>query len=486
LQPRPRQVVIIGGGIAGLTAAYALGEHQGAAGTPSIACTLVETAPRLGGKILTERAEGFIIEGGPDSFLAQKPWGVELCRRVGLGAQLIGTNPMRRRTFVLSDGQLREMPEGMSMGLPRKLGPFIRSGLLSWRGKLRLAAELFIPAERGTQDESLASFFRRRLGSEALDRLIEPLLTGIYTGDAERLSLLATFPRFREMEQQQGGLLRAILAARRQKGDGDEKHTETAFMTLRHGLMELVDSIAAKLQNTNVLTGRRAEEVRLVENLADAGYKRYDVRLDDGQWLAGEALILATPAYDAASLLKSMDQRLAAELRSIPYASSVTVSLGFHKQGLGHALEGYGFVVPRAERRPLIAATWSSSKWDGRAPEEAVLLRGYLGGIGREAIMDRTDEELIQTVRDEFRAVLGIGQSPILARVYRWPLAMPQYEVGHLRRLQVIDDLAGRWPGLFLAGAGYRGVGLPDCIRDGMAAAQNVVRFFDKATPRFV
>jgi protoporphyrinogen/coproporphyrinogen III oxidase len=483
MQPLQPRVVIIGGGISGLTAAYLLAERHRAERTSPIACTLVESAPRLGGKILTEQAQGFIIEGGPDSFLAQKPWGVELCRRLDLADQLMGTNPMRRRTFVLSGGRLRELPEGMSMGLPRKLGPFARSGLLSWKGKLRLAAELFIPPKQGNQDESLGSFFRRRLGSEALDRLIEPLLTGIYTGDADRLSLLATFPRFREMEQQHGGLLRSILAAKRHTWFGAEKPIETPFVTLRNGLGTLIEALAAKLHDITVLAGRRAEEVRLAEA---PGYKGYEVRLDHGQRLPAEALIVATPAYDAASLLKSIDRKLADELRSIPYASSVTVSLGFDKQGLDHPLDGYGFVVPRVERRPLIAATWTSSKWDARAPEEAVLLRAYLGGAGREAVLDLADAELVQTVREEFRAILGIEQPPILARVYRWPRAMPQYEVGHLRRLEVIEELANRWPGLFFAGAGYRGVGLPDCIRDGMAAAEKVGRYFDKTKPRFV
>ena len=480
MQPVQPKVVIIGGGISGLTAAYFLAERHRTERTPPIACTLIEAAPRLGGKIVTERAQGFILEGGPDSFLAQKPWGVELCRRLGLDSQLMGTNPMRRRTFVLSEGRLRELPEGMSMGLPRKVGPFVRSGVLSWKGKMRLAAELFIPPRQGNQDESLGSFFRRRLGSEALDRLIEPLLTGIYTGDADRLSLLATFPRFREMELQHGSLLRSILAANRQKCSGSETAIETPFVTLRNGLGDLVEALAANLQKTTVLAGRRAVEVRPGEK------QGYAVRLDDDRWLSAQALILAAPAYDAASLLTPLDRRLADELQNIPYASSLTVSLGFDKQGLAHPLDGYGFVVPRVERRPLIAATWTSSKWDGRAPEGTVLLRAYLGGTGREAMMDRTDAELIQIVREEFRALLGIEQSPILARVYRWPRAMPQYEVGHLRRLEVIDELAGRWPGLFLAGAGYRGVGLPDCIRDGMAAAENVLRYFDKANPSFV
>ena len=476
-----RHVVIVGGGITGLAAAYALSEKSSSDPTAasSVTCTLIEASRRLGGKIMTEQVGDFVLEAGPDSFLAQKPWGIELCRRLGLSDQLIGTNPAHRRTFVLLKGRLHELPEGLIMGLPTRIGPFLRSSLLSWKGKLRLAAEPFIPVGPGG-DESLGSYFRRRLGQEALDHMIEPLLTGIYTGNADELSLLATFPRFREMEQEHGSLLRAVLATKWKERNRKEKAAPpwTPFVTLRDGLNTLVQAISHKLQQTTILTGVSVRALRRHDRQAG-----YDVSVDDRPPLQADAVILTTPAYDAALLLEALDPSLAEELRGIPYASSVIVSLAFAKEGLLHDLDGYGFVVPRVENRRLIACTWASSKWEHRAPEDTVLIRCYLGGVGREAIMEKTDNELEQIARAELRAIVGIDQAPVLARVYRWPRAMPQYQVGHVHRLEAIGARQEHLPGLFLAGAAYRGVGVPDCIRDGTAAAEAVLRYFDKDLP---
>ena len=472
----PRHVVVIGGGITGLTAAYALNENarqHPSAGRP-FTCTLVEASSRLGGKILTERSNGFVIEAGPESFLAQKPWGIDLCRRLGLTESLIPTIPEHRKTFVLLGGRLHELPQGLVMGVPAKLGPFLRTSLLSWPGKLRLAAELFIPRIGHNEDESLATFFRRRLGKEALDRIIEPLLTGIYTGAADQLSLLATFPRFREMEREHGSLLRALLVSKWKAAKEEEAApSATPFVTLREGLGHLVHVLAERLEGTTVYAEAPVRELRRRDE------QGYDVVLDD-RTLPADAVVLTVPAYGAAGLLAPLDQGLSDQLASIPYASSVTVSLAFRKHDLHHDLDGYGFVVPRIENRLLIASTWTSSKWEHRAPHDAVLVRCYLGGAGREAVLAQTDKELIDLIRGELREILGIDQSPLLARVHRWPRAMPQYQVGHLHRLAVIGERLEHLPGVFLAGAGYRGVGIPDCIRDGMAAAESVRLYFDK------
>ena len=475
-------MVIVGGGIAGLSTAYALTESAPRHDI-SLTCTLIEAEPRLGGKILTEPVDGFLIEGGPDSFLSLKPWGLELCRKLGLADRVIGTNPDQRKTFVYSQGRLHELPEGLAMGVPTKLGPFLRSELLSWRGKLRLGAELLVPRRREEGDESLGSFFRRRLGSEALERIIEPLMTGIYAGDADQLSIQATFPRFPEMERAQGGIVRAMLGAwRRQQASGlGERSPMTPFVTLRGGLAEMVRALTARLAAVKVLTGRRVQAVR-----ARGEGPGYEILIEGESPLAADALVLAIPAYDAASLLEPLDGGLAGTMRGIPYASTATVSLGFRREGFRHELGGYGFVVPRSEGRPLLASTWTSSKWSHRTPDDAVLLRSYLGGTGREAVVERSDEELVALVRAELKAVMGITEAPILAKVYRWPHAMPQYLVGHLSRLATIEEKLRQLPGVFLTGAGYRGVGIPDCIRDGQETAERVRAYFDKGLSRFV
>jgi oxygen-dependent protoporphyrinogen oxidase len=469
-----RTVLIVGGGIAGLSAAYGLAESAASREGP-IECTLVEAVPRLGGKILTEQIGGFVIEGGPDSFLAQKPWGIELCRRLGLADRVIGTNQDRRKTYVYSKGRLEQLPEGLALGVPTRLGPFLASGLLSWKGKLRLGAELLIPRRKECGDESLGAFFRRRLGDEALERIIEPLMTGIYAGDADSLGIQATFPRFPEMERQAGSIIRALW------GQISNLSPPSPFVTLQGGLSEMVQALTARLGHLRVLTGRRARAVRVSE-----APRWYEVVMEDTAPLVVDALILATPAYDAATLLEPLDGELAALLRGIPYASTATISLGFRRQDFSHRLDGYGFVVPRSEGRALLAVTWTSSKWSHRAPDDAVLLRAYVGGAGRETILERSDDGLVSLVRAELRAMMGITEVPVLTRVYRWPRAMPQYLVGHLERLAAIDERLARWPGLFLTGAGYRGVGIPDCIRDGLDTAERVRAYFDKGASRAV
>jgi len=473
-----RTVLIVGGGIAGLSAAYGLAESATSRDSP-IQCTLVEAEPRLGGKILTEQVGGFVIEGGPDSFLSQKPWGVELCRRLGLADRVIGTNRDRRKTYVYSKGRLEELPEGLALGVPTKLGPFLKSGLLSWRGKLRLGAELLIPRRSAREDESLGAFFRRRLGEEALERIIEPLMTGIYAGDADSLSIQATFPRFPEMERQAGSIIRALLGSwRRHQGEGPGG---SPFVTLQGGLSEMVKALTARLGRLRVLAGYRVRAVRV-----SGAPRGYEVEIEGAAPLAVDALVLATPAYDAATLLEPLDGALGALLRGIPYASTATISLGFPREDFSHRLDGYGFVVPRIEGRALLAVTWTSSKWSHRAPDDAVLLRAYVGGAGRETVLERADDGLVSLVRAELRDMMGITEAPVLAKVYRWPRAMPQYLVGHLERLAAIDERLARWPGLFLTGAGYRGVGIPDCIGDGLDTAERVRAYFDKGVSRAV
>ncbi len=465
------QVAIVGGGIAGLATAYFL-QARGLTDY-----TLIESAPTLGGKITSAREQGFVIEGGPDSFITQKNSAIDLCRALGLGDQLIGTNDAARKVFVWSRGRLRPMPEGVMLIIPTKLMPFVRSSLISWPGKMRMGMDVLIPARRDDGDESLAHFVRRRLGSEALDRIAEPMIAGIYVADAENLSLKSTFPRFLDMEKKYGGLLRGIIAQKRAPkpaSTGSNGHSANGksapsmFMTLRGGLQELTDAITARLNPNALLLDRR------VIKLKREGEK-YELRLSDDSRLSADAVVFATPAYATAELVYGIDPILAAKLWQIRYVSTATVSLGFNRAELNHSLEGFGFVVPRSEKRQIIACTWSSTKFDHRAPEGHALVRAFIGGAQAEHLAEQDDDALAEMARGELRAMMGITASPVITKVYRWHKANPQYEVGHQARVADIEQRAAEHPGLYLAGAAYHGVGIPDCIQDGERVAADVL-----------
>ncbi|MDR4479424.1 MAG: protoporphyrinogen oxidase [Nitrospira sp.] len=474
----PRSVVIIGGGISGLSTAFALLEQAASAEVP-IACTILDAAPVWGGKILTHRVGRLVMEAGPDSFLSQKPWAMELCRRLGLADQLIDTNPVEKKASVLRGGQLHELPEGLVTFTPTQLGPFLRSGLLSWMDLARMGCDVLLPRRRSTEDESLAAFFRRRFGRHACERVIEPLMAGIYAGDAEQMSLRATFPRFYELEQAHGSVIRGMMAARRARAQhssgGGPRHT--MFVTLKNGLADLVAGLTAHIgQAGGVLkAGVQVEALRVRSH--QAGRWMYDVIGTDGTALSAEALVLATPAYVSADLVRPLTPLAAGLMEMIPYASTATISLVYPAEAVGTRLQGFGFVVPRVEKRDLIAATWTSLKWPHRAPPQEVSVRCYLGGVGREAILQRDDEALVRCVREELASIVGLQAAPHYVEVNRWRRAMPQYTIGHLDRLAQLDAALSRFGGLVVTGAGYRGVGLPDCIRDGAETAAQTLRY---------
>jgi len=473
-----RHVVIVGGGIAGLTAAFSLYEQAAGAGLP-LTCTLIEAGREWGGKIVTHRAGDLTIEAGPDSFLSQKPWALELCTKLGLSGRLINTNDHQKKTFVYSRGRLRELPEGLVVIVPTRLGPFLKSGLISWPGIARMGLDLALPAKRGGGDESLASFFSRRLGREAFERVVEPLMAGIYAGDAAQISLRATFPRFLDLEQKHGSLIRGMLASR----PAGVPSNRTMFVTLQDGLVELVQALLAKLTTAGAKLMRQqsvaAMRVRQTNTNHPIGWT-YDLTLENGAVISADAVVLATPAFVSADLVRPLSPIAAELLGAIPYASTATVSMAYKAGTLGAEVSGFGFVVPRVERRDLLAATWTSVKWPHRAPASQTLVRCYLGGVGREAILQEDDAALIRRVRDELRSMTGVTGEPVYAEVNRWDRGMPQYTLGHLDRLETIQRSLDRYPGLLLAGAAYRGIGIPDCIRDGTDAASGVIRLLTR------
>jgi oxygen-dependent protoporphyrinogen oxidase len=444
---------IVGGGIAGLAAAYEL--HQ-----RGLSVRVLEAAERPGGVIRTERFDGWVIDGGPDALLIQKPAAVALCRELGLGDRLVSTL-LPRTAYVLRDGRLRPLVEGSFLGFPVGITALARSSLFSWGGKLRIAGEILIP--RGdVDDESIAAFVRRRFGSEAVDYLAEPLLAGIHAGDAERLSMGALFPRLLDAERQSGSVLRSVRTLR------VVPSPRGAFVSLPGGIGELVDATAAALPSNTVVTGARVTEIDR------AGW--YTLRSNAGR-IAARTVILAVPAYAAAALLRGFDTTLGGLCDAIPYASTVTVALGYRREQVRHPLKGSGFVVPRVEPCPLLAATWVTSKWPGRAPEGHALIRAFLGGGRDPHRFERSDEELVAIARHAVSGLLDIEGDPVVTRLHRFHRQSPQYEVGHLQRVAAIEQRVASVPGLFLAGSGFRAIGIPDCIADGRETAIRAAEF---------
>ncbi len=450
-------VVIVGGGISGLSAGWFLqkAQHQGI----DIRYTILESANRWGGKVLTEQVDGFddepfVVEAGPDSFLAQKPWAIQLAHELGLSNRLININSQQQTTYVLHHGKPVKLPAGVALIVPTRLMPFVRSPLISWRGKLRISMELFMPTKRDDRDETLADFVHRRLGSEALDIFAEPLLAGIYNAEAERQSLLATFPRFRQMEHEHGSLIRGTLAARRQPNASSAPKT-AAFMSLAGGTQELTDTLVSQL------TGDLQLQMRLTA-LEAAPDGRYHLTTNTGGRLDADAVLLTTPAYTAADILRPLSAETADKLSRIRYLSSGTISLAFHADDIKRPLDGFGLVVPKSERRPINAITISSVKFSPRAPHGYVLLRVFFGGSRSPETMSYDDDKLLNVVYRELRTMLGIEASPLFHRIYRWHQANPQYDVNHLERVANIE--AHLPHSIYLTGAAFRGVGMPDCV----------------------
>lgn len=456
-------IIIIGGGISGLAAAHRLSEQH-------VHVTLLEASPRLGGTIQTEHRDGFLLERGPDSFISEKPQAVELAKRLGLESRLVQTNEQFRRSFIVRDGRLRAVPEGFQLLAPSRLWPFIASDIFSLGGKARMAADLLLPRKstNGANDESLASFVRRRLGTEALERMAQPMVGGIYTADPETLSLRATLPRFLEMEREHRSLILAMLRQGRAQKIGTSGARYSLFLSFDEGMQLLVDALARQVKADIRLNARAVGLRRDGSAWTIATSNRGEIKAD--------AICLALPAYLAASLLNDVDERLAEKLRQIKYASTATINFAYRRTAIAHPLNGFGFVVPFVENRSLIACTFSSVKFSGRAPEGHVLLRAFAGGALQPDIFALDEGEMQVRVERDLRELLGITEEPLFAEVAKWKDSMPQYEVGHLERVSEIEEMTVQVPGLALAGNAYRGAGIPDCIRSGETAADHFSR----------
>ncbi len=457
----PPRVAVVGAGITGLAAAHRLCELSYERGRP-LDLHVFEAGDRPGGVIRTEHSDGYVIEAGPDSFLSEKPAGVQLCERLGISARLVGTNEEFRRTYVVHDGRLRALPDGFLLLAPTRLWPLVTTPIFSWPGKLRMGLDLVLP--RGdVDDESLADFVTRRLGREALERVAQPLVGGIYTADPARLSLAATMPRFLDMERTQRSIILAMWRQRRHaapaaNGSGARW---SLFLSFDQGMQVLVDALRSRLPPGALHCQRQVIQLQ---------------RGGDGRWRLGaepdfDAILLAIPAYAAAELIRPLDAVLARELGVIEHASSATVTLAYAREEIPHPLDAFGFVVPHRERLALLAGTFSSLKYPERAPAAAVLIRAFVGGALQPEIVDLDDDQLTAAVRESLAALLGVHAAPRLTRISRWRRSMPQYHVGHLDRVTSIRARASALR-LHLAGNAYQGVGIPDCIRSGENQAE--------------
>lgn len=466
---RAARIAVIGGGIAGLAAAYAVETLARRQGRP-VRVSLFESDARLGGKILTRRADGYIVEGGPDSFINQKPHGLRLCRELGLAGELMPSNDAIYKTRLLRRGRLLPYPDGFRLAVPTKIWPFVVSPLISPLGKLRMAMDLVLPARRSDEDESLAQFITRRLGREALDRIAGPIMSGIFVADPDRMSVQSTFPMFVELERKYGSLTRGIRMARRNAPPRTKDTPEGIFTGLRPGMDALVDTLASRIGG-EVRTG---VVVRALRRMPDGAF---ELTLDPGGPAGADAVILATPSFAAADLVEGLHEDLARALREIRYVSSATVSLAYRAEDAADCPDGggFGFVVPRDEPAGLLAFTWSSRKFDGRAPDGRHLVRAFIGGSRHEELAGLPDDGMLDLVRNELARILRLRAEPLAVWISRWPKGNPQFDVGHLRRVDAMDRMTAEIPGLALAGGAYRGVGIPDCIKSAEAAAERVI-----------
>ena len=476
------RVAVLGGGITGLAAAYRLRELAAAHEIP-LETILLESTDRVGGAIETIREDGYLIETGADSILSEKPTALRLVKRLGIESDVIGTQERFRRSYVVRERKLVQIPDGFSLMAPALFMPVLRSSLFSPLGKLRILAEPLIPRRRRRIDESLAAFVRRRMGRQVLERIAQPLAGGIYTGDPASLSVAATMPRFVEMERRYGSLIRGLKAASRSTKAARQASGArwSLFVSFTNGVAQLTDTLAMRLANS---VRCRARVTALERQTPSERPRRrvWRLRLEDDLSIEADAVVCTIPAYAVAPLVRPHSEHLAAMLDEIEYASSATVNMAFRESDFASVPHGFGFVVPAIERRKIIAGSFSSLKYSGRAPSGKVLVRVFLGGALQESILALDDDELLAAAIEESTTLLGLKARPALHHVRRWPRSMPQYAVGHLQRVAAIEQEAARLSYFALAGAFLRGVGIPDCVQAGELAAEATFSRFRRET----
>lgn len=474
-----KRIVIIGGGISGLTAAYEMQKQARKENLP-VQITLLEARPRFGGSIETVSENGFLLEGGADAFLSEKTEALDFCRELGILDQIQPTSSNHRRSFLCVKGRLHEIPQGFYLMAPTKLSSLFKLPGVSWRGKLRMIAEYFVPPKQDHEDESVGSFARRRLGEEAARQLVQPMVGGIYAADIDELSLQATFPRFLEIEKNHGSLGKYFLKSRAKAALNQASGPRySLFVTLKGGMGFLIQKIRETLTDVEIRCGTAVTELKLEDH--------WKVFLKSGEALEADAVCLALPACKASELLAPVDKKLSTLLAGIPYRSLATVHLGYASEVLPEKYHGFGFVVPASERSKIIGCAFSSLKFEGRAPQNTTLIRAFVGGEGYEMLKSLDDVSFAEEIRKEVEKILGsdpkIGVrprqfKPVLTRVFRHPHAMPAYKVEHLKLVEQIEKEAEKIPGLYLSGNAYRGIGIPDCIRQARTTAKGVIQHF--------
>jgi oxygen-dependent protoporphyrinogen oxidase len=456
-----KRVAIVGAGISGLAAAFAL-QKERARGAP-VEYVIFESGSHLGGVILTETVDGCVVEAGPDSFLTEKPWAADLCCELGLGDKLVGSNDAERKTYLLAKGRLVAIPDGLMFMVPTRLMPTFFSPLFSWSTKLRILGEWFYSPQKRDSDLTVADFVEQHYGREMVERVADPLLSGVYGGSADELSMQAVLPRFLSMEASHGSLGKAMLAAHKRQSSGAKP---PLFTSLKNGMQEIVDALVARIP----------QGAQRLNTAVEA------VKPESGKWLVKaqgrteefDGVIISTPAYAASELLHDLPQ-IAIELGGIRYSSSVTAALGYDEKVRAALPAGFGFLVPRAENRRIIATTFVHNKFPHRTPENRALIRCFLGGTRDEDILQSSENDIELIVRRELEQILGIHAEPLFVRVYKWKSAMAQYNIGHTSRIARIRELVAQMPGLALAGNAYSGIGVPDCVRTGAEAAAKVL-----------